>query len=211
MTTTSSPWSTTWGASAPNDVPASFSSASAAPSPPSFSSSLFKDAGARDAWAESAQGPRRAAPMPANTKVLSMRKTRPAASAPLTRKTPTLLQTPHQVQVRSAQALAPTPAPAPSTPKRSAKGRSGGRSRRGTPIESSLQRQDLFKTEVCRSFQETGACRYGSKCQFAHGESELRPVLRHPKYKTELCRTFETKGRLPLPCFFTFLVSSFVS
>lgn len=44
---------------------------------------------------------------------------------------------------------------------------------------------------------ETGACRYGPKCQFAHGEHELRPVLRHPKYKTEICRNYEETGTCP--------------
>ena len=46
----------------------------------------------------------------------------------------------------------------------------------------------LYKTELCRSWEEKGSCRYGSKCQFAHGEEELRKVPRHPKYKTEICR-----------------------
>jgi hypothetical protein len=55
----------------------------------------------------------------------------------------------------------------------------------------------LYKTELCRSFEETGHCRYGSKCQFAHGHAELRQVLRHPKYKTEICRTFWEKGNCP--------------
>eukprot|EP01126_Amoeba_proteus_P029639 TRINITY_DN2926_c0_g1_i1.p1 TRINITY_DN2926_c0_g1~~TRINITY_DN2926_c0_g1_i1.p1 ORF type:complete len:215 (+),score=38.84 TRINITY_DN2926_c0_g1_i1:661-1305(+) len=41
---------------------------------------------------------------------------------------------------------------------------------------------------------ETGQCRYGTKCQFAHGNHEIRNVLRHPKYKTEICRTFHTTG-----------------
>ncbi|GIL99267.1 hypothetical protein Vretimale_4428, partial [Volvox reticuliferus] len=52
----------------------------------------------------------------------------------------------------------------------------------------------LYKTEMCRSWSETGSCRYGSKCQFAHGPEELRPVVRHPKYKTENCRTFAATG-----------------
>lgn len=39
----------------------------------------------------------------------------------------------------------------------------------------------LYKTELCRSWEEKGTCRYGSKCQFAHGEEELRNVSRHPK------------------------------
>ena len=39
----------------------------------------------------------------------------------------------------------------------------------------------LYKTELCRSWEEKGTCRYGNKCQFAHGEEELRNVRRHPK------------------------------
>lgn len=39
----------------------------------------------------------------------------------------------------------------------------------------------LYKTELCRSWEEKGTCRYGTKCQFAHGEDELRRVARHPK------------------------------
>lgn len=51
-----------------------------------------------------------------------------------------------------------------------------------------------YKTEMCRPFEETGNCRYGSKCQFAHGIHELRSLNRHPRYKTEFCRTFHTTG-----------------
>jgi len=64
-------------------------------------------------------------------------------------------------------------------------------------IEEELTGQNLYKTELCRSFEETGTCRYGSKCQFAHGSAELRPILRHPKYKTEVCKTFHTIGTCP--------------
>ena len=32
------------------------------------------------------------------------------------------------------------------------------------------KRTSLYKTELCRSFEESGACRYGAKCQFAHGQ-----------------------------------------
>jgi len=64
-------------------------------------------------------------------------------------------------------------------------------------IEDQLNSQSLYKTELCRSFEETGNCRYGMKCQFAHGKDELRPVLRHPKYKTEICRTFHSTGTCP--------------
>lgn len=54
-----------------------------------------------------------------------------------------------------------------------------------------------YKTELCRPFEESGTCKYGDKCQFAHGSHELRSLARHPKYKTELCRTFHTIGFCP--------------
>ncbi|XP_041092382.1 mRNA decay activator protein ZFP36L1-like isoform X2 [Polyodon spathula] len=54
-----------------------------------------------------------------------------------------------------------------------------------------------YKTEMCRTFEESGNCKYGAKCQFAHGSSELRGLNRHPKYKTEFCRTFHTVGFCP--------------
>lgn len=54
-----------------------------------------------------------------------------------------------------------------------------------------------YKTELCRPFQEYGYCKYSDKCQFAHGEHELRALPRHPKYKTELCRTYHSKGFCP--------------
>jgi Zinc finger C-x8-C-x5-C-x3-H type (and similar) len=64
-------------------------------------------------------------------------------------------------------------------------------------IEDEITQQNLYKTELCRSFMETHTCRYGVKCQFAHGKHELRPVVRHPKYKTEICKTFHTLGTCP--------------
>ncbi|KAF2071404.1 hypothetical protein CYY_007283 [Polysphondylium violaceum] len=64
-------------------------------------------------------------------------------------------------------------------------------------IEDEITGQSRYKTELCRSFAETGICRYGTKCQFAHGRDELRPVMRHPKYKTETCKTFHSVGSCP--------------
>lgn len=58
----------------------------------------------------------------------------------------------------------------------------------GTGPSANNRKLGLYKTELCRSWEEKGSCRYGSKCQFAHGEEELRKVPRHPKYKTEICR-----------------------
>lgn len=54
-----------------------------------------------------------------------------------------------------------------------------------------------YKTELCRPYEEFGVCKYGDKCQFAHGVQELRSLARHPKYKTELCRTYHTVGFCP--------------
>ncbi|KAF9568548.1 hypothetical protein CPC08DRAFT_409800 [Agrocybe pediades] len=75
----------------------------------------------------------------------------------------------------------------------------------GSPTSSSGQtgpsannrKLGLYKTELCRSWEEKGTCRYGGKCQFAHGEEELRKVTRHPKYKTEICKTFWVSGSCP--------------
>lgn len=46
---------------------------------------------------------------------------------------------------------------------------------------------------------------YGRKCQYAHGESELRPVYRHKKYKTQICRTFWETGTCPYGVRCTFI------
>lgn len=62
---------------------------------------------------------------------------------------------------------------------------------------SSQVNSSRYKTELCRPFQESSTCKYGDKCQFAHGMHELRSLSRHPKYKTELCRTFHSIGFCP--------------
>ena len=54
-----------------------------------------------------------------------------------------------------------------------------------------------YKTELCRQFSENGECKYGDKCQFAHGFVDLKDVNRHPKYKTDFCKTFHSKGFCP--------------
>lgn len=66
-----------------------------------------------------------------------------------------------------------------------------------TALLPSLARNNLYKTELCKHFMESGFCRYGKKCQFAHGNHEMRGVLRHPKYKTTLCKVFATTGKCP--------------
>ncbi|CAG8463576.1 9079_t:CDS:2 [Paraglomus brasilianum] len=64
-------------------------------------------------------------------------------------------------------------------------------------IEKEQKKATLYKTEMCRNWEEKGDCRYGVKCQFAHSSTELREVKKHPKYKTEICKTFWEKGACP--------------
>jgi len=49
-----------------------------------------------------------------------------------------------------------------------------------------------FKTEMCKNWIEAGVCRYGIKCQFAHGGDELthKVLPQNAKYKSKLCNTF---------------------
>lgn len=54
-----------------------------------------------------------------------------------------------------------------------------------------------YKTELCRSYDESRQCKYGEKCRYAHGSTELRTPARHPKYKTEPCRTYHSSGFCP--------------
>jgi hypothetical protein len=47
--------------------------------------------------------------------------------------------------------------------------------------------------------------RYGKKCRYAHGHSELRTVKRHQRYKTEICRTYHETGTCPYGVRCTFI------
>jgi len=66
-----------------------------------------------------------------------------------------------------------------------------------TSLGSAAGGIELYKTELCRAYEERGQCRYGEKCQFAHGHADLRSLDRHPKYKTEMCRTYHSTGFCP--------------
>ena len=57
-----------------------------------------------------------------------------------------------------------------------------------------------YKTEICRSHQYSGACEYGSSCQFAHGLEELRTREVDSKFKTERCKNFHAFG--PSTCWY---------
>ncbi|XP_042513775.1 mRNA decay activator protein ZFP36L2-B-like isoform X2 [Macadamia integrifolia] len=79
----------------------------------------------------------------------------------------------------------------------------GGRSRSGSDSGSLSPGNSLYKTDICRTWEETGSCRYGTKCQFAHGKEELRPGRHINKNsKSEQSKSWSTgssstKNRLP--------------
>lgn len=70
----------------------------------------------------------------------------------------------------------------------------------------------LYKTEMCKNWVSKGCCRYGKKCQFAHGEDEL--VKKDPiiyKYKQKECVSFHMRGFCPygIRCLFVHEIRSF--
>ncbi|KAF5444140.1 hypothetical protein F2P56_036640 [Juglans regia] len=63
-----------------------------------------------------------------------------------------------------------------------------------TSSSSSSGGKSLYKTEICRSWEDSGSCRYGSKCQFAHGKEELRPTRFPAKNKSEMYKSCSGTG-----------------
>lgn len=55
----------------------------------------------------------------------------------------------------------------------------------------------LYKTELCESFTTKGSCRYGSKCQFAHGLSELKFRQFGNNFRTKPCINWTKLGYCP--------------
>ncbi|PXF43545.1 Zinc finger protein zfs1 [Gracilariopsis chorda] len=62
------------------------------------------------------------------------------------------------------------------------------------PHNRTVRKNPLYKTELCRQYALDGTCRYGRKCQFAHGEHEKREPELHPQYKTKLCMNYQKDG-----------------
>uniref|UniRef100_A0A7S0EY75 C3H1-type domain-containing protein n=1 Tax=Hanusia phi TaxID=3032 RepID=A0A7S0EY75_9CRYP len=91
-------------------------------------------------------------------------------------------------------------------------------------LEQRQRQAEIFvKTRICKNWKETGFCRFGDRCNFAHGDSELRtvspsvveaaarPAARKQEccpqdkptvgvvaaarnYKTQMCKNFEAHG-----------------
>jgi hypothetical protein len=60
-------------------------------------------------------------------------------------------------------------------------------------------KSNMYKKELCNTYQETGDCPYGNKCQFAHSQKELRysDSEKPSSYKTVRCKNFWEKGDCP--------------
>jgi hypothetical protein len=53
------------------------------------------------------------------------------------------------------------------------------------------QHDPKYKTELCKTWTESGFCAYGNKCRFAHGRQELfDKVINCKKYKQKECMSF---------------------
>lgn len=58
--------------------------------------------------------------------------------------------------------------------------------------------QQKYKTELCKNFQETGKCKFGKSCMFAHGKDEMQPKTHVGlQYKTKPCDKFTRQGFCP--------------
>ncbi|EEB09475.1 CCCH tandem zinc finger protein [Schizosaccharomyces japonicus yFS275] len=100
------------------------------------------------------------------------------------------------VNVSGPQALPmlpPSQQLSPSSERSSASSTVSGKSNGDGPVI----KNNLYKTEPCKNWMAYGRCRYGSKCQFAHGPMELKTPVRHPKYKSRPCRSYSQFGYCP--------------
>ena len=55
-----------------------------------------------------------------------------------------------------------------------------------------------YKTEMCKNLRETGHCKFGSKCKFAHSEDEVRNKTHiNLHYRSKKCEQFFEQGYCP--------------
>jgi len=84
-----------------------------------------------------------------------------------------------------------------SSPTKHSRSRSSSHVRSSSADVKLPKQKHLYKTVLCKQFMDTGECKFGERCHFAHGDVELRPPVKHPKYKTEKCRMFHETGLCP--------------
>ncbi|ETS62869.1 hypothetical protein PaG_02627 [Moesziomyces aphidis] len=87
-------------------------------------------------------------------------------------------------------------APRPVEPRQAKDAWSGRQAAAPSPSPNN-KKMELFKTEICRNWEERGKCLYGNRCQYAHGEEELRRLPRDPRWKTRPCKVFMLYGHCP--------------
>lgn len=55
-----------------------------------------------------------------------------------------------------------------------------------------------FRTEMCKTFELYGKCKYGDRCSFAHSRTNMMVKTQvSTNYKTKLCKKFQTNGYCP--------------
>lgn len=55
-----------------------------------------------------------------------------------------------------------------------------------------------YKSQLCKNFSQMGWCRYGMKCQYAHGYNDVALNVIQPKkmaYRTRRCNSFWNEGK----------------
>jgi hypothetical protein len=58
------------------------------------------------------------------------------------------------------------------------------------------KKDNLYKTQLCDTYEEFGRCNYGINCQYAHGRNELKkkPIIKQPTaFKTVRCKNYWSK------------------
>ena len=55
-----------------------------------------------------------------------------------------------------------------------------------------------YRTELCKNFELTGTCKYGNKCDYAHGLQDLRKTNQNNhSFKVKKCKSFFSNGYCP--------------
>uniref|UniRef100_A0A0A0K529 C3H1-type domain-containing protein n=2 Tax=Cucumis sativus TaxID=3659 RepID=A0A0A0K529_CUCSA len=55
--------------------------------------------------------------------------------------------------------------------------------------------KNQYRSDICRYWEDSGTCRFGNKCQFAHGKEDLRPGRLPVRTKTKFSETYGSKFR----------------
>ena len=66
---------------------------------------------------------------------------------------------------------------------------------------------------MCKNWEQTGECKFGETCAFAHGDDELQKKRHVPsKYKTKLCKQYHETMYCPygLRCQFVHSTRAFL-